>query len=117
MFFIFNFKGTFSTFLTLVGPPWYNLEIAPLAVLHLNNQLHMHVCVCNASRVGNEIRIKHLSEKSSSDEPEWVGDWELILHDVVLSVAGVRVVPLVRWEPGHHKQGEANQDVGGQHIP
>ena len=40
----FNFKGIFSEYkifqaLTLVGPPWDNPEVAPLSVLHLDNQL------------------------------------------------------------------------------
>jgi hypothetical protein len=31
--------------------------------------------------------------------------------------AGVRVVPLVGRESGHHKEGEGDQDVGCQHVP
>ena len=29
----------------------------------------------------------------------------------------MRVVPLVRWKSSHHKEGEADQDVGSQYIP
>ena len=30
--------------------------------------------------------------------------------------AGMRIIPLVRREAGHHEQGEAHQDVRSQHI-
>ena len=29
----------------------------------------------------------------------------------------MRVVPLVRWKSSHHKEGEADQDVGSQYVP
>ena len=58
----------------------------------------------------------HLSEEGAGDEPEAVVDAELVLHHVIVHHAGVRVVPLVGGEPGHDEQGEAHQDVGGQHI-
>ena len=59
----------------------------------------------------------YLSEKRSSDEPERVGDAELVLHDLALGDAGVRVVPLVRAEPGHHEEGERHQHVGRKNVP
>ena len=59
----------------------------------------------------------YLSEEGSRDEPEWVWDAELVLHDLALGDAGVRVVPLVRAEPGHHEEGERHQHVGRKNVP
>lgn len=57
-----------------------------------------------------------LPKERSSDEPEAVADAELVLDDVALREARVRIVPLVRAEPGHYEQGEAHQHVRGQHV-
>jgi hypothetical protein len=57
-----------------------------------------------------------LSQESSGDEPEAVGHRELILHDVRFCQTGMRVVPFVGRESGHDEKGEADQDIGGQHV-
>ena len=57
-----------------------------------------------------------LSEEGASDEPEAVIDAELVLHHVIVHHTGVRIVPFIRGEPGHDEQGEADQDIGGEHI-
>ena len=50
-----------------------------------------------------------LPQEGSSYEPETVRHGELVLHDVRLCEAGVRVVPLVGGEASHHEEGEADQ--------
>ena len=49
-------------------------------------------------------------------EPETVEQGELVLDDVAVGIAGVRIVPLVRTEPSEDKQGETDDQVGDQHV-
>lgn len=62
------------------------------------------------------IESRSLTEKGSGNEPETVGDGELILDHVAVAVARMRVVPLVRGEAGHDKESETDQDVGGHDV-
>lgn len=62
------------------------------------------------------IQCSCLSEECPCDEPEAVGDGELVLHDLVLCNARVRVVPLVGREARHHEQGERHHHVRGQDV-
>jgi hypothetical protein len=62
------------------------------------------------------IESRSLTQKSSRYEPETVGDGELILDHVAVSVARVRVVPFVRRETRHDKESETDQDVGGHDV-
>lgn len=57
-----------------------------------------------------------LTQQRARDEPEGVADAELVLHHVAVKVAGVRVVPLVGGEPGHHEHGEGDEDVGSHYV-
>ena len=52
-----------------------------------------------------------LPEKRSCDEPEAVADAKLIFDDLALRQTRMRIVPLVRAEPRHHKEGEADEYV------
>ena len=70
-----------------------------------------------------ELKVSHLWRKSgslfeqgASNEPEGVGNGELVLHDVWFRVAWVGIVPLVRRKPGHDEHGEAHQDVGSHDV-
>lgn len=54
------------------------------------------------------VEARSLPEEGTSNEPEAVGYGELVLDDVRLRGAGVRVVPLVGREPRHDKEGETN---------
>ena len=50
----------------------------------------------------------------------WRMNFDMILikwNYATLSPPRMRVVPLVRWKSSHHKEGEADQDVGSQYIP
>lgn len=40
----------------------------------------------------------------------------MVLDDVALGVAGMRVVPFVGRETGHDKEGETDQDVSGHNV-
>ncbi len=62
------------------------------------------------------IESGSLAEKSAGNEPETIGDGKLVLDDVALGVAGVRVVPFVGRETGHDKEGETDQDVSGHNV-
>lgn len=62
------------------------------------------------------IESRSLTKKRSRNEPEAVGDGELILDDVAVAVARVRIVPLVGREARHNKQSETDQDVGGHDV-
>ena len=66
--------------LTLVEPPWNNPEIAPLAVLHLNNWLNMtHYLTpylsLNYGRILNFYRIAIQVESFAED---WLADKKII---------------------------------------
>lgn len=67
---------------------------------------------------GTNLRVESraLAKQRASDEPEGVAHTELVLHHVAFGVAGVRVVPLVGGEPGHHEHSEGDEDVGGEHV-
>lgn len=57
-----------------------------------------------------------LSKERAGDEPETVGDAELVFDDIRLGEAGMRVVPFVGREPGHDEEREADEEVGGQDV-
>lgn len=57
-----------------------------------------------------------LSQEGAGDEPEAVADAKLILDNLAVGHARVRAVPLVRAEPRHHEEGEADEHVRGQHV-
>lgn len=57
-----------------------------------------------------------LPKESASDEPETVADAKLVLDHIALSHTRMRIVPLVRTEPRHHEEGEADEHVGGEHV-
>ena len=57
-----------------------------------------------------------LLHESPDGEPETVGQCEVVLEDEACVHAGVRVGPLVRGEPSHDPDGDANQDVREQDV-
>lgn len=57
-----------------------------------------------------------MSKERAGDEPETVGDAELVFDDIRLGEAGMRVVPFVGREPGHDEEREADEEVGGQDV-
>ena len=58
----------------------------------------------------------YLSQKRPCDEPKRIGDRKLILHEVIIWITRVGVVPLVRRETCHYKQGEAHHNISGEYI-
>ena len=57
-----------------------------------------------------------LAQEGAGDEPEAVADRELVLDEVRLAEAGVRIVPLVGAEARHDEEGEADEHVGREHV-
>ena len=88
----------------------------------VGQQLYIYIlfkCVFVCVRVREKdlwIESTSLAQKGARNEPETIGDGELILDDIALGVARVRVVPLVRRESRHYKQSETHQDVGRHHV-
>ena len=72
--------------------------------------------MCAFLNIDLGIESRSLTEESASNEPETVGDGELILDHVAFGVARVRVVPLVRREARHDKEGETDEDVGRHDV-
>lgn len=62
------------------------------------------------------IKARALSQECAGYEPEAVRHRKLVLDDVVLLVARMRIVPLVRREARHNKQRERDEHVGGQDV-
>jgi len=59
--------------------------------------------------------MKTLLHQRADGEPETVGESELVVHDVAVDIARMRVVPLVRTEPRHDEQREADGHVRDHH--
>lgn len=57
-----------------------------------------------------------LSQEGAGDKPETVADAKLVLDHVAVGQTRVRIVPLVRAEARHHKEGETHEHVGGEHV-
>lgn len=57
------------------------------------------------------VEIRALLHEGAYGEPETVGEWELVLNQVVLLVTGVGVVPLVGGEARHYEHGDGHQDI------
>jgi len=57
-----------------------------------------------------------LLHEGADAEPETVDERELVLDDVAVGVARVRVVPLVRTESGQHEQRQTHHHVRRQHV-
>lgn len=63
------------------------------------------------------VEVAALLHEGADGEPEAVGQGELVLDDLGPGrVAGMRVVPLVRAEPGDHEHRYRDEDVGGQRV-
>lgn len=62
------------------------------------------------------IETGSLAQEGARNEPEAVGDGELVFDDVAVVVARMRVVPFVGREARHDEQRETDQDVGGHDV-
>lgn len=58
------------------------------------------------------VEPRSLAQKSPRDEPEAVGDAELVLHNGWLRQARMWVAPLIWGEPRHHEERETDKKVG-----
>ena len=72
--------------------------------------------ICFLLMADLRIETRSLSQEGARYEPETVGDGELILYNISFIIAGVRIVPLVRWEASHDEQSETDEDVGSHDI-
>lgn len=62
------------------------------------------------------VQVRALLHEGAYREPETVGQWKLVLDQVVLLVAGVGVVPFVGREARHYEHGDGHEDVRCQHV-
>lgn len=62
------------------------------------------------------VKVRALLHQRAYCKPEGITQAELILHDVAILGAGMRVVPFIRREAGNDEHGDGYQHVCSQHV-
>ena len=62
------------------------------------------------------VEVRPLLHECADGEPEGVAEREVVLHDILVVVAGAGRVPLVRGEASHDVDGGGHDDVRRQDV-
>lgn len=62
------------------------------------------------------VEVGPLLHESANGEPEGVPQSEIVLHDLAVVVARVRILPFVRGESSHNVDGGRHYDISRQDV-